>query len=48
VLNNEREICMYRLSTNKVMNDSNKLNKFLMFYSGINKKGMLDFKTFPK
>jgi hypothetical protein len=38
MLNNEREICMYRLSTNKLMNDSNQLNNFFMSYSNINKK----------
>ncbi len=38
---------MFRLSTNKLMNYSNQLNKILMFYSSINQKGK-DYKTFPK
>ncbi len=33
---------------NFIMNDSNQLNKFWMFYSSINQKGMRDHFDIPK
>ncbi len=48
MLNNERGICMFRLSTNLsvIMNDSNQLNKIWMSCSSTNQKGMQDYMTF--
>jgi hypothetical protein len=44
MLNNERGICIFRLSINKYYNeDSNQLNKFWMSCSSINQKGMRDY-----
>ncbi len=49
MLNNERGICMFRLSTNKcIMIDSNQLNKIWMFCSSINQKGMHDYLNIPE
>jgi hypothetical protein len=41
-------VCLGSQTINVIMNDSNKLYKFLMSCSSINQKGMHDYMTFSK
>jgi hypothetical protein len=41
-------VCLSFQSINVIMDDSNELNKFWMFCSGINQKGMQDYLDISK